>query len=242
MVKCNLRVINLREVFMDILSKSIVALAVVTGFVTAAAPSAHATNQSSTCVDGSVRSNLTVAWNSNSNVTVGTKGDKPLCNDVNIFFSSYTMPDNYNGQPFTGNPTANPQTIFDNSSIVMKKGESKKVTLTIKLPESCKNIQVDVYYAPKIEVVGPKGHANQYISGKIIKKTVDTCTPETPPTTPEVPTPEAQTPETPAPEVTVPETVTEMPKTGMEVSATAVIGTVLSGATYAGLYIRNKRR
>lgn len=227
---------------MSLLSKGLFALAAVTAIVTATAPSAHATNNPSICVDGSVRSNLTVAWNSNSNVTVGTKGDKPLCNDVNIFFSSYTMPDNYNGQPFTGNPTASPQTIFGNTSVVMKKGENKKVTLAIDLPASCKNIQVDVYYAPKIETVTSKGHGNQYISGKIIKKTVDTCTPETPPTPPEVPTPEAQTPETPAPEVTVPETVTEMPHTGMEVSATAVVGTVLSAATYAGLYVRSKRR
>lgn len=232
----------IREVYMNLLVKGLLVVTAVAGFATAAAPSVGATNNSSTCVDGSARGNLTVAWNSNGNVTVGTKGDKPLCNDVNVFFSSYTMPDNYNGQPFTNNPTASPQAIFDNASVVMKKGENKNVTLKINLPASCKNTQVDVYYAPKIETVTSKGHGNQYISGKIISKTQNECTPETPPTTPEVPTPEAETPETPAPEVTIPETVTEMPKTGIEASATAVVGTVLSAATYAGLYIRNKRR
>lgn len=227
---------------MNLLVKGLFAVTAVTGFATMAAPSAGATNNPSTCVDGSVRSNLTVAWNTNGNVTVGTKGDKPLCNDVNIFFSSYVMPDNYNGGPFVGNPTASPQTIFDNTSVVMKKGENKKVNLKINLPESCKNTQVDVYYAPKIEVVTSKGHGNQYISGKIISKTQDKCTPDTPPVTPEVPEPEAQTPETPAPEVTIPEVPTEMPKTGLELGATATVGTLLSAATYAGLYIRNKRR
>ncbi len=227
---------------MNLLTKGLFAVAAVTSIVAITAPSAHATNQSSTCVDGSTRANLTVAWNTNGNVTVGTKSDQPLCDDVNVFFSSYTMPDNYNGKPFANNPTASPQTIFDNTSVVMKKGENKKITLKINLPESCKNTQVDVYYAPKIETVTSKGHGNQYISGKIISKTQNECTPETPPTTPEVPTPEAQTPETPAPEVTVPETPAEMPHTGPELGMTATVGTLLSAATYAGFYIRNKRR
>lgn len=230
----------LRGVYMNIVFKSFIALAALVGAVTFVAPAAHATT-TSTCVDGSVRSNLAVTWNSNSNVTVATVGNKPLCNDVTVFFSSYTMPDNYNGKPFTNNPTASPQTIFGNATAVLKKGETKATTMAIELPESCKNIQVDVYYAPKIETVGPKGHANQYITGKIINKTQAECTPETPPVTPEVPTPEAQTPETPAPVVNIPEVPAELPHTGPSL-ATMTIGTVLSTATYAAFYIRNKRR
>jgi len=224
---------------MNIVFKSLLALVAVTGIVAYAAPVTSATS-SSTCVDGSKRSNLVVTWKTNGSVTVGTTSNKPLCNDVTLFFSSYTMPDNYNGQPFTHNPTASPQTIFDNASAVMKKGEAKTVAMNINLPESCKNTQVDVYYPPKIETVGSNGHGEQYISGKIINKTQGECTP----VTPEVPTPEAQTPETPAPEVIVPvtEMPAEMPKTGSELAGTAVIGTVLSAATYAGLLVRNKRR
>ena len=228
---------------MNIVFKSLLALVAVTGIVAYAAPASHATTATtaSTCVDGSVQSNLVVTWKTNGSVTVATKGNKPVCNDVTLFFSSYTMPDNYNGQPFMHNPTASPQTIFDNATAVMKKGEeAKTVAMNINLPESCKNIQVDVYYAPKIETVGTNGHGEQYISGKIINKTQGECAP----VTPEVPTPEAQTPETPAPEVIIPATEmpAEMPKTGSELAGTAVIGTVLSAATYAGLLIRNKRR
>ena len=227
---------------MNIVFKSFIALAALTGALTFVAPSANATN-TSTCVDGSLRSNLVVTWKSNSNVTVATANNKPLCNDVTLFFSSYTMPDNYNGQPFTHNPTASPQTIFGNATAVLKKGEAKATTMAIELPESCKNIQVDVYYAPKIETVGSNGHGNQYISGKIIKKAQNECTPVTPPVTPEVPTPEAQTPETPAPVVVLPEEVpAELPHTGSSLAGTMTIGTVLSTATYAGLYFRNKRR
>lgn len=60
------------------------------------------------------------------------------------------MPDNYNGKPFNSNPTATPQTIFDNAPASLEKDSTKPVKLAIKLPEACKNIQVDVYYAPKI--------------------------------------------------------------------------------------------
>ncbi len=226
---------------MNILSKSLIAFTATMGLIAIAAPSASATNQS-TCVDGNVRANLSVTWNTNGNVTVGTKDNKMLCNDVTLFFSSYTMPDNYNGQPFMHNPTASPQTIFGNATAVLKKGEAKTVAMAINLPESCKNIQVDVYYAPKIETVGSNGHGNQYISGKIINKTQNECTPVTPPVTPEVPTPEAQTPETPAPEVNIPEVPAELPHTGGGLAGTMTVGTVLSTATYAGLYFRSKRR
>ncbi len=226
---------------MNIVYKSFIALAALAGVLTLVAPSANATD-TSTCVDGSVRSNLSVTWNSNSNVTVKTASNKPLCNDVTVFFSSYTMPDNYNGQPFMHNPTASPQTIFGNATAVLKKGEAKATTMAIEMPKSCKNIQVDVYYAPKIETVGSNGHGEQYISGKIINKTQTECTPETPPVTPEVPTPEAQTPETPAPVVEIPQTPVELPHTGSSLAGTMTIGTILSTATYAALYIRNKRR
>jgi hypothetical protein len=223
---------------MNIVFRSLFALVAVTGIVAFAAPSAHAT-VASTCVDGSIRSNLVVTWKNNSNVTVGTVSNKPLCNDVTLFFSSYTMPDSYNGQPFMHNPTASPQTIFDNVTAVMKKGEAKTISLDINLPESCKNTQVDVYYAPKIETVGSNGHGNQYISGKIINKTQGECAP----VTPEVPTPEAETPPTPAPEVNLPEeTPAELPQTGPGLAGTMTIGTVLSTVTYAGLYLRSKRR
>lgn len=232
---------------MNLFTKSLLVSVSVVGLVALVAPATQATNKTSTCVDGNVRSNLAITWNSSSNVTVKTVGDKPLCNDTTIYFSSYTMPDNYNGKPFGGNATASPQAIFDSTSTVLAKGVNKAVTLTIDLPEACKNVQVDTYYGPEITTVGASGHGSQYITGKILKKTVDTCapvTPEQPPVTPPVvPTPEAQTPPTPAPEVVVmPQSPVELPRTGSGAISILSTGAGLSALTYIGALAAGKRR
>lgn len=224
---------------MNTLVKSLFIAGAVIASTIAIAPTASATSNTS-CVDGTKRSNLTVTWKSNSEVTVGTVNNKPLCKDVALHFSSYTMPDNYNGKPFNDNPTATPQAIFDNIPITLKKDATAPVKAAIKLPEACKNIQVDVYYAPKIEVVSKEGHGAQYISGKIISKTAEACTPDVP-ATPEVPTPEAQDPETPAPVVVIPSTPAELPKTGNDSSIFAVAA-ALSVATYAAVYAGTKKQ
>jgi len=220
--------------------KGIIVLSTVLGMALIASPAAHATNNQPSCVDGNVRSNLSVTWKNNGGVTVGTVNNKPLCNDTTVYFSSYTMPDNYNGQGFNNNPTATPQSIFDSTSVVLKKGAVAPTAMKISLPEACKNIQVDVYYGPKITTVTEKGHGNQYITGKMLVKTEKVCTP----TTPETPvTPiEAQTPPTPTPEVIVtPPVVYELPRTGTGMSLIAA-GTAVSAATYAAVYVGTKRR
>ncbi len=215
-------------------------LAVALGASTLAiASEAGATQNANTCVDGRLHENIAVTWNSNSEVTVGPRNNGPLCNDIEIHFSSYTMPDTYNGQPFANNPTASPQTIFDDSSVVLKKGSKTPVKLNIDLPKACKNIQVDVYFAPKIETVRANGHGDQYLTGKIINKTTDVC--DTP-VTPEVPTPEAQEPETPAPEVVIPTVPVELPETGNGASTLLTTASLLSVSTYAGVLAAAKRR
>jgi hypothetical protein len=226
--------------------KGIIVLSTVLGIALTASPAAHASDNQPTCVDGNVRSNLSVTWKNNGSVTVGTVNNKPLCNDTTLYFSSYTMPDNYNGQGFNNNPTATPQSIFDSTSVVLKKGTVVPTAMKIAIPEACKNIQVDVYYGPKITTVTEKGHGNQYITGKMLTKTEKTCAPVTPekPVTPVTPvTPvEAQTPPTPTPQVTVtPPVVYELPRTGAGVSMIAA-GSALSAATYAAAYVGTKRR
>jgi len=208
--------------------------------------SVFATNNTS-CVDGSKRSNLSVTWNSTSKVSVHTVNNKPLCADTTLYFSSYTMPDNYNGGPFTNNPTATPQSIFSSKSVALKKGTTGTAQLSIQLPAACKNIQVDLYYAPEIKTVGPAGHGSQYITGKIIKKTVNECTPTTPPTPeePKVPTPEAQTPPTPAPEVKVAAPapkVEALPETGVSVAGIVAASALVAGTAYAVTYAASKRQ
>jgi hypothetical protein len=207
-----------------------------------------------TCVDGSKRANLSVAWNAANNVTVSTVANKPLCADTTIFFSSYTMPDNYNGQGFSmANETAWPQAVFNSTSTVLKKDAKGGANLKITLPENCKNIQVDVYYAPEVKIVTSAGHGNQYISGKIIAKTQNTCAPAPTPTpkpTPVVPVPEAQTPATPLPQVTLPAATpatpqpmpTELPKTGTNLAQPLSISAAVAATGYAVSYAFSKRK
>lgn len=212
--------------------------------IVAIAPHAYATNTPTTCVDGSKRANLSVTWNANDSISFKTKDGKKLCNDVTLFFSSYTMPDNYDGKGFTNNPTASPQQIFDSKSFVMKKGTTGASTLKVKLPEACRNIQVDLYYAPEIKVVTSKGHGVQYITGKIFTKTADKCTPEEKPEEkPDVPKEEAQTPPTPAPEVTTPTPAPEsLPVTGPSLAGPVAAAAGVSALGYGIALAINKRR
>jgi hypothetical protein len=132
-----------------------------------------------TCVDGSIQQNLSIDWVSPGEVTVQTVNDAPLCNNVSIDFSSYIMPAYYNGQPFfttydqnnpannVANPTAFPQTIYDNQSATLSAGTDGLTTLNVNLPNSCNNVQVDVYYAPEQTVIGAQGNGTSNIASQI---------------------------------------------------------------------------
>jgi hypothetical protein len=52
------------------------------------------------CIDGSIQQNLIYTWISPNQISVHTLNDQPLCNDINLDFSSYVMPSSYNGQGF----------------------------------------------------------------------------------------------------------------------------------------------
>lgn len=127
------------------------------------------------CIDGRIQQNLltTIAGNK---ATVKTVGGKPLCEDVTVYFSSYTMPAGYDGKGFFGNPTAYPQDLFGASdSAVLKAGTDGAVLLTVGLPDSCENIQVDVYYGPEITLVGSNGHGTQNILSDVYLKDDSGC-------------------------------------------------------------------
>lgn len=226
---------------MKIIGVSIIGLASLASIIGLTTQGAYASDDT-TCVDATAASNLTVTWNGNGEVTVGTK-NKPVCKDTTLFFSSYTMPDNYDGGGFNNNATATPQQVFDSTSVVLKKGTSETVTLTVKLPDACKNMQIDLYYPPEITTVGPQGHAGQYITGKMLVKTQDTCTPPpvaeqpTPTPTPETPVVPASTPAPAAPVVP-----TVLPQTGSSLASTLTNGAILSVVTYLATYVVTKRR
>lgn len=222
------------------------AVFVATGFNV---QSANATgDHNATCVDATKRSNLSVTWVSANKVQVKTLTGMPVCKDTPLYFSSYVMPDNYNGKPFTDNPTASPQQMFSSVSVVLKANATSNATLETTLPEACKHVQIDLYYAPEIVTVTAKGHGDQYITGKIYTKTKDVCVPPTPekpeePKKPEVPKEEAQTPPTPAPEVKVVAPVKQvaLPETGTNLGALIATGVAISAAAYATVYAFNKR-
>jgi hypothetical protein len=131
------------------------------------------------CVDGSIQQNLAVTWVSPSEVSVATASGAPLCASIQLEFSSYIMPANYNGQGFfttysqtdpsidVVNDTAFPQTVFDNQTVTLAAGTNGATTINVQLPPSCDNTQVDVYYAPEQTVLGPTGNGTANIVSQI---------------------------------------------------------------------------
>jgi hypothetical protein len=190
------------------------------------------TTTSATCIDGTQLQNLVVTDPTPDTATISTLNNEPLCADVTVYLSSYIMPTTYNGLGFYNNLTAIPQTLYNSVSVTLKQGTSGGNTLTVAMPNSCNNIQTDVYYAPEITSVGITGHGNQYITGTIYPST-GTCaiftnsTTATPPPTvstsatlavPAVTTPSA----TPTPVVSVQPT-TQLANTGKSTAVPTII-------------------
>ena len=123
------------------------------------------------CVDGHDQQNLDVNFVTKNTVLISAKNGAVFCNDEDIYFSSYIMPADYNGQGFAGNTTAYPQTIFSSDHVVTPKNQPVDEAITIQLPDSCNNTQVDVYYAPEIQTVGPNGHGTQNILSQVYPST-----------------------------------------------------------------------
>ena len=121
---------------------------------------AHATN--TTCIDGSKPENIVKTWNNVNGITVSTKDGKAVCKDTTVFLTSYTMPDTWDGKGF--NKTALPQTKFDSKSATFQAGAANQsYALTVAMPKDCKNVQVDLYYAPEIKELINGGHGPQYL-------------------------------------------------------------------------------
>jgi LPXTG-motif cell wall-anchored protein len=117
--------------------------------------------------------------------------DAILCEDATIFFSSYTMPDDWNGSGF--NSTAVPQDWFDTGdTLVFEAGESGQTqTSTVKVPDVCRNAQIDLYW-PKVDgngdpvdewggfggpgfELGSNGHGSYYIDHRFQNRDSSDC-------------------------------------------------------------------
>jgi hypothetical protein len=168
-----------------------------------------------TCIDGTQLQNLIVTNPTPGTTTISTLNNEPLCVDVTIYLSSYVMPATYNGLGFYNNLTAVPQTLYNSVSTTLKQGTSGGNTLTVAMPDSCNNIQTDVYYAPEVTSVGTTGHGSQYITGIIYpsagKCAISTNNTVTPPPVTSIPAP--ITPSTITPSVTATPVVSVQPTT-----------------------------
>jgi len=169
-----------------------------------------------------------VKWNSDNTFTITVA--KALPAEVDMFASSYhlTNPD-YAGGCFQYNSVTSPQDWDNNTQIVsLPQSFVGTKTVTVVLPETCYNEQVDLYFGRNIDgvmsplngQVGGRGHdAYNWISGNIM------LTEKNPacvggkgggPTTPTTP----ETPGVVAPATVVTPTLTN---TGLNVRLTSVI-------------------
>jgi LPXTG-motif cell wall-anchored protein len=212
-----------------------------------------------TCVNGMMQDNLMATYLNDNTIQVSTKNGALLCDDVQLYFSSYVMPRNYNGEDFEGNTTAYPQSVYDSVSITLHAGTTGEGIYSVDYPD-CENVQFDLYYAPEITTVGENGHGSQNILSNVVMRSEADCKPGqgggTPPTEPTTPT-EPQQPVTPpvAPVAPVTPIVggmgsttgqiqkptaqlpSELPQTGASSSLSIILmGIIISAIVYISLY------
>lgn len=180
--------------------------------------------QPAACVEGQYASNLHVTWNNNGQIMIKTEGGLPLCNDVDLYYSTYRMPDTYDGRGFypdnsgIANDTAYPQTLLQSYHFTLEKGTYGSWLENVPTPDYCYNVQADLYYAPEIQTVGVNGHGTQNIASQIFTRDASQCTPGrgAGSTTPTSVTP------------------TALPDTGVENLGSNVLGSLLTLAFGAG--------
>ncbi len=158
-------------------------LSIITGFLVAAVAIA-VTNTASTpvaaetCTTGAKYTDFEGSYSGRDTMTVWTKGNKKLCNDVKVNFASFKAPDNYNGKGFKNNPTALPQSQFYNKTVTLKKGTDGKTTVTVQVPNACTNYQIDAYIGPvQKTITTSEGFIDtNAIVGKLFQRTKTDCT------------------------------------------------------------------
>lgn len=189
-----------------------------------ASPTFAASQTSQACVDGTDRTNLSATLGDRGSVTVGTVGNKPLCDNLTLNFSSYSLPDGYNGQGFVNNSTAIPQTQFANTTVSFTKGSTDPITVKVPTPDACKPTQIDLYYgANQTSITTSEGLVGtDAIVGKIYNGTGTCATTSVQKTTPPTVTTTVATPP-------------ELPSTGINNIAGGLAVVVLAGGTYAAV-------
>lgn len=146
------------------------------------------TVQAQTCLPN-VASSFETTWPDRANkpgeAIVRAKG--PLCQDVTVWFSSYTLPKNYDNSGLFGGPTSYPQARYASTKIVMQKGTTGEQTVRVKEPNLCETAaQFDIYpREQEITQITDKGGIFSYgvpwAVGFVVKRDQSKCPPPTPP-------------------------------------------------------------
>jgi hypothetical protein len=213
---------------------SINALGIFTPKAGATAMQPVTQSSNTTCIDGSKVANLDFSSDKLGVVTVFTVNDQPLCDDVTVYLSSYSLPATYdNSGAF--NDSALPQRLYSSSSAVLSKGTSGGETITVDVPDACVPYQLDLYYGPEVtSVTATSDHGSQLIYGNIIKATETNCAggkgagpAETTPTAPEV----AATP-----------VAATLSDTGTQSGLVSIIAGVLLVGAMAARFVRFSRK
>ncbi|HSX42665.1 MAG TPA: hypothetical protein VLF59_01100 [Candidatus Saccharimonadales bacterium] len=202
------------------------------------------------CIDGSIRDNIVLDWSQSTGiVSVHTLNNQPLCDDVTLYLSSYTLPSDYDKTGIFDDSSI-PQQLLDSTSVTLAKGTDGTATLEVNLPDACTSYQLDLYYAPEITVVTGAGHGSQLLYGEITSAVQDpgTCDcPITPPAgglgggpaTPETPETPVVT-ETAAPVQAQP--AAQLTDTGSQSWLVSTLAAILLAAAVASQLVVRKQK
>lgn len=130
------------------------------------------------CTKGSKYTDFVGSYSGRDTMTIHTKDNVKLCNDVDVHFASFVAPDNYNGKGFKNNPTAIPQSQYYIRTVTLKKGTTGKTTVTVQVPNDCTNYQIDAYIGPiQTKITTSEGFiGTNAIVGKLFQRTKTDCT------------------------------------------------------------------
>jgi hypothetical protein len=211
---------------------------------------------SSTYDTSSKQGSFTATWNDDNTFTV--KVTTPLTKNVTVYVSDYILTSSlYQGGCFSRDAATGtyPQTWFKTETYTLAKNFVGTKTLSVDLPTTCANLQVDLYYGkadsslgmvPLNDSVTQKGHDDyNFITGNIMATANNpACAPgkgsETPvtPVTPVTPT----TPQVLSTSTTTPATAAvadQLTDTGLNIWVTSL----LAAATMASaIFVATRKR
>jgi len=135
------------------------------------------TAEATSCTKGSKYTDFVGSYSGRDTMTIHTKNNIKLCNDVDVHFASFIAPDNYNGKGFKNNPTAIPQSQYYIKTVTLKKGTTGTTTVTVNVPNDCTNYQIDAYIGPvQTKITTSEGFiGTNAIVGKLFQKTKNDC-------------------------------------------------------------------